>query len=282
MAYYYCQRLQSILNSAMAHRSPLTTVRQRITVPLQQRLLSTSRTQFPMDEPMFLIYNDNVNDILGAHADLEKAVEWDLPFAYQAGVYDPKADAVYVTSNQIDPVRGTDKGVVISKLKRSLYGNSWTRHQVLSDIRMPSGGVAYNDGVLNGILYCAQGDLQSPAGLVHMESEYPFRMREVLSNYHGRRFNSPKDAAVHSDGSVWFTDPIYGYDQGLRPAPELPNQVYRFDPHTGDVRIMADGFGRPSGICFSPFEKICYISDTDFIHGDGNIDFNRASTMLVN
>jgi gluconolactonase len=79
-------------------------------------------------------------------------------------VYDPKADAVYVTSNQIDPLRGTEKCVVISKLKRSLYGNSWTRHQVPSDIRMPSGGVAYNDGVLDGILYCAQGVFTESCG----------------------------------------------------------------------------------------------------------------------
>jgi hypothetical protein len=56
-----------------------------------------------MDEPKFLIYTFEFNDILGAHADLETAVEWDPPFAYQAGVYDPKADAVYVTSNQIEP-----------------------------------------------------------------------------------------------------------------------------------------------------------------------------------
>jgi gluconolactonase len=232
-----------------------------------------------MDEAMFLIYNDKFNDILGAHADLKVALEWNLPFAYQAGIFDSKADAVYVTSNQVDPLRGTEKSVVISKLRRSMYGVPWTRHQVPSNIRMPCGGVAYSDGVLDGVLYCAQGDLQSPAGLVHMESEYPFRMREVVNQYHGRRFNSPKDVAIHSDGSVWFTDPTYGYDQGSRPAPELPNQVYRFDPHTGDVRVMADGFGRPSGICFSPLEKVCYISDTDFIHGDGNIDFTRASTM---
>jgi gluconolactonase len=177
-----------------------------------------------MDEPLFLVYNESFNDILGAHADLKVALEWDLPFAYQAGIYDSNSDAVYATSNQVDPSRGTDKAVVISKLGRSLHGQ-WTRLQVPSNIKMPCGGVAYTDGVLGGILYCAQGDLQSLGGLVHMESKYPFRTREVLNNYHGRRFNSPKDAAIHSDGSVWFTDPIYGYDQGIRPAPELPNQV---------------------------------------------------------
>lgn len=42
---------------------------------------------------------------------------------------------------------------------------------------------------------------------------------------------------------------------------------------------MADGFGRPNGICFGPDEKILYITDTDWIHGDGTTDLTRASTM---
>jgi gluconolactonase len=29
------------------------------------------------------------------------------------------------------------------------------------------------------------------------------------------------------------------------------------------------------------YEKVCYVSDTDFIHGDGNIDFTRPSTIYA-
>lgn len=229
---------------------------------------------------MFVIYNEKFNEMLGAHADLKLALQESFPFAHEAGVYFPSTDSVYVTSNQFEmPTRG-DKVVVISKLSRNLYGE-WTRHQVPNEIRMPSGGVRYDDGILDGVLFCCQGDLEAPSGLIQVEADYPFRLRTLLDNYHGRRFNSPKDVTIHSDGSIWFTDPVYGYDQGNRPPPELPNQVYRFDPHTGDVRVMADGFGRPSGICFSPYEKVCYISDTDFIHGNGNIDFTRASTIYA-
>jgi gluconolactonase len=237
-----------------------------------------------MDEPMFLVYNDKFNEMLGAYADLKLALQDTFPFAHEAGVYFPKGDFVYVTSNQFDLPAGRgvirENVIVISRLSRSLYGE-WTRHQVPQEVRMPSGGVYYNDGALDGILFCSQGDLETPAALVQMETEYPFRVRTLLNNYHGRRFNSLKDVAMHSDGSIWFTDPVYGFDQGRRPPPELPNQVYRFDPHIGDVRVMADGFGRPSGICFSPYEKVCYISDTDFIHGNGNIDFTRPSTIYA-
>jgi gluconolactonase len=252
----------------------------RTVVSMQQRLLSTSRTQFPLDEPMFLIYNDKFNEMLGANADLKLALQDSFPFAHEAGVYFPKGDFVYVTSNQFDLPTRQEKIIVVSKLTRTLYGE-WSRHQVPQEVRMPSGGVYYNDGILDGVLFCSQGDFETPAALVQMETDYPFRVRTLLNNYHGRRFNSLKDVAMHSDGSIWFTDPVYGFDQGIRPQPELPNQVYRFDPHTGDVRVMADGFGRPSGICFSPYEKVCYVSDTDFIHGNGNIDFTRASTIYA-
>jgi gluconolactonase len=247
---------------------------------MHQRLLLNSRLQHPLEEPMFLVYNDKFNEILGAHADLKLGLQDTFPFAHEAGVYFPKGDLVYVSSNQFDVHAGREKSVVVSKLIRGLYGD-WTRHLIPQQVRMPSGGVHYNDGILDGVLFCSQGDLESPGGLVQIETDYPFRMRTLIDNYHGRRFNSLKDVAVHADGSIWFTDPVYGYDQGIRPLPELPNQVYRFDPHTGDVRVMADGFGRPSGICFSPYQKVCYISDTDFIHGNGNIDFTRASTIYA-
>ncbi|KAF9701567.1 hypothetical protein EKO04_000583 [Ascochyta lentis] len=252
----------------------------RAIVPMQQRLLSISRTQFPMDQPMFLVYSDHFQSILGAHADLKVALEEEFPFAYQGGVYTPAHDVLYVTSNQYSLPTGQDKVAIVSKVTRNLYGQ-WSRHQVPNQVRNPAGGAAYSDGVLDGVLFCAQGDMESPTGLVHMEADYPFRVRTLVNNFYGRRFNSLKDVAIHSDGSIYFTDPVYGHDQGTRPPPELPNQVYRFDPHTGDVRVVADRFGRPSGICFSPKEGTCYISDTEFIHGNGHVDFERASTIYA-
>lgn len=142
---------------------------------------------------------------------------------------------------------------------------------------MANGGVNYRDG----LLLCAQGSLNEPGGLVYMEAKRPHRTVTLLDNYHGRQFNSPNDVVVHSDGSIWFTDPIYGYEQGFRPKPQLPQQVYRYNPETGDLRVVADGFGRPNGICFAPGEETVYITDTDFIHGDGTSSLARASTIYA-
>ena len=55
----------------------------------------------------------------------------------------------------------------------------------------------------------------------------------------GCPLNSPNDVVVKGDGTVWFTDPSYGYLQGFRPAPRLGDFVYRHDPATGDVDAAA-------------------------------------------
>ncbi|KAF2638843.1 calcium-dependent phosphotriesterase [Massarina eburnea CBS 473.64] len=200
----------------------------------------------------------------------------DFPFAYRGAVYVPDKDFVFTVSNQFTPP-GTDiKSIAISQMARKPDG-SWTRQEVAADVRMASGAINYDDG----ILFCAQGDHKDAGGLIHMEGNFPYRTRTLLNNYYGRPFNSIKELAIHSDGSIWFTDPVYGYEQGIRPAPQLPNQVYRFDPKNGDVRVMADAFGRPSGICFSPDEEICYISDTDCINGNGQIDFSKPATIYA-
>ncbi len=107
--------------------------------------------------------------------------------------------------------------------------------------------------------------------------------KPLITSYLGRRFNSPNDVVVHSDGSVWFTDPQYGFDQGFKSKPDLPNQVYRYDPCTGDVRVVADGMGRPNGIAFSPVkdggERVVYVTDTDTSQGGKSDDPGKAATI---
>lgn len=90
--------------------------------------------------------------------------------------------------------------------------------------------------------------------------------------FYGRPFNSVNDIVVRNDGLIWFTDPIYGFEQEYRPRPRLPSKVYMYNPKTGNVRAMTDGFGRANGICFSPDERTIYVTDTDWIHGDGTVE----------
>jgi gluconolactonase len=146
----------------------------------------------------------------------------------------------------------------------------WAKLRPPPGIEYPNGGVNYEDG----IIFCAQGSAQSgTGGIYYMPRKAP--PKAVVTNFQGRDFNSVNDVVVAKDGCIWFTDPCYGNEQDFRQRPKLPNQVYRFDPKNGDLRVVADGFGRPNGICFSPDESLCYITDTDYIHGDGTRDLTR-------
>src|SRR3954454_12702981 len=46
----------------------------------------------------------------------------------------------------------------------------------------------------------------------------------IADRYQGKRFNSPNDVVVRSDGSIWFSDPAYGIDsayEGHRAESEI-------------------------------------------------------------
>jgi gluconolactonase len=95
--------------------------------------------------------------------------------------------------------------------------------------------------------------------------------RTVLaSHFEGKRFNSPNDVIVKSDGSVWFTDPSYGIDsdyEGDAAASELGAQrVYRVDAASGAIGVVAGDFVQPNGLAFSPDESLLYIVDTGATH----------------
>lgn len=195
------------------------------------------------------------------------------PFAHEAGVFIPSKDQLFITSNRIRVGKDSQR-VQISKISLRDDGTS-SQEEIDPEIPMANGGINYN----GGILFCSQGTYLQPSSLILMESEAPYRCETLLDSFNGRQFNSINDVAIHRDGSIWFTDPIYGYEQKFRPSPQLPAQVYRYDPVAKTIRAMADGFGRPNGIAFSPDENIVYITDTDCVHGDGNIDPSRASTM---
>jgi gluconolactonase len=101
-------------------------------------------------------------------------------------------------------------------------------------------------------------------------TELDGRITVLADGFAGKKLNAPNDITVASDGAVWFTDPGYGIDgeyEGHKDTSELPGNVYRLDPATGRLTVVADDFVRPNGIAFSPDEKILYVVDTGITHG---------------
>ena len=89
----------------------------------------------------------------------------------------------------------------------------------------------------------------------------------LAATYEGKPFNSPNDAVVHPNGSIWFTDPPYGTAPrgGYEGNPgELyhPNAVYRIDPRDGSVRRVTAELVAPNGLCFSHDYRRLFIVDT--------------------
>jgi gluconolactonase len=96
----------------------------------------------------------------------------------------------------------------------------------------------------------------------------------IADKYNGKKLNSPNDVVAASDGSIWFTDPVYGiggYYEGLKAEPEQEkHNVYRVDPKSGDIKVVVDDFVEPNGIALSPDEKKLYVIDSGFTDGPDN------------
>jgi gluconolactonase len=99
------------------------------------------------------------------------------------------------------------------------------------------------------------------------------RYEMIVSHWNGKRLNSPNDVVVKSDGTIWFTDPPYGIisnHEGIKADSEIGNNnVYRFDPATGELSVVVDDFDRPNGLAFSPDESELYIADSGYARGHG-------------
>ena len=87
----------------------------------------------------------------------------------------------------------------------------------------------------------------------------------LADRYRGKRLNSPNDIVCRSDGTIWFSDPLYGINtdyEGGKQASELPPTLYRLDPATGDLTVAADDFEGPNGLAFSPDERFLYVAES--------------------
>ncbi|AWN52501.1 SMP-30/gluconolactonase/LRE family protein [Methylobacterium sp. 17Sr1-1] len=96
-------------------------------------------------------------------------------------------------------------------------------------------------------------------------TEYDGTVTTLVERHAGRRLNSPNDVVVKSDGTIWFSDPVYGIAndyEGGRQTSEQPPALYRFDPATNEITVMAGDFDGPNGLAFSPDERRLYVAET--------------------
>ena len=88
----------------------------------------------------------------------------------------------------------------------------------------------------------------------------------IASHYQGKKFNSPNDIVVRSDGTVYWTDSVGGLVIPGMVGEDLQRQldiqgVFCLTP-SGEVKLVVEDCTYPNGLCFSPDESVLYVNDT--------------------
>ncbi len=114
----------------------------------------------------------------------------------------------------------------------------------------------------NGLAYDLEGRLI--AGQMGLRRIVRFEedgsQTSLADKFEGKKFNSPNDLVVKSDGSIFFTDPDFNVPGGKQNKELDFNGIYRISP-AGDLQLLTT-LALPNGICFSPDEKKLYVNDS--------------------
>jgi gluconolactonase len=196
----------------------------------------------------FEIFSDEFQRILGSSPEL-KLLSSDLKFA--EGVCWVERAGYLIVSDFLN-----DRIV------------KWSESDGLSIFRQPA-------QTANGNAVDRQGRVVSclTRGRSVVREELDGSLTTIADRYRGGLLTSPNDVIVKSDGTVWFTDPDYGFlcpeDFGHGDKPEQDrNRVYRVVPETGEISVVSEDFDKPNGLAFSPDESVLYVGDTGRTHGE--------------
>jgi len=228
---------------------------------------------------IFILHRDEFKAVVGDAPLLVKVVEID---AHEGPVYIREEDALYFTTLPQPtniPLPGSRR-VAIKQL--ALNGDQFPVSPdnitiVREPANMANGMALDREGML---VICEQGTHIEHARISRMDPQSG-AIETVVDSWRGLRFNSPNDVVVKSDGTIWFTDPSYGFLQGFRPEPVVGDYVYRYDPQTGQLSVVADSFVKPNGLVFSPDESVLYVTDSGANQEAGSYYINKPHHIIA-
>jgi gluconolactonase len=152
------------------------------------------------------------------------------------------------------PVWKDGAGLLFSDIQRSTIYR-WSQTDSITTYLHPSDSS-------NGLTFDRQGRLILTQMLSRRiaRQELNGTITPLASTYNGKKFNSPNDVIVKSDGSIFFTDPDFNIPVGQKK--ELTFQgIYRISP-SGTLSLLDSSLNKPNGICFSLDEKKLYVNES--------------------
>ncbi|KAI0643990.1 D-lactonohydrolase-like protein [Trametes meyenii] len=227
--------------------------------------------------PFFQVFDPAFLRLLGPGATVRAvAANPTFAFAHEAPIWVSSTDEVFFASNdggalgrsdidhnnQVSKISLRDVQAAIKAAGQGIaaVNVSVTKLDLPDTIQMTNGGTGPFFGNLI-LVNSGRGPLPPSVALVNPAP--PHNTTVLLDNFFGRQFNSLNDVKIRpGTNTLFFTDVTYGFLNHFRPQPQLPNQVYRLDPETRAVRVVADGFDKCNGIAFSRDGRTAFISDT--------------------
>jgi gluconolactonase len=149
----------------------------------------------------------------------------------------------------------------------------------------------------NGLLFDRQGRLLAcePDARRVTRTEPDGKITVLTDRFEGKRFNSPNDITVDSQGRIYFSDPRYGKRDGMEildAKGQTVEGVYRIDPDGRVSRVIGRDVQRANGVLVSPDDRYIYVADNNNdtaggarkllrfdLHKDGSVDL-RSKKLI--
>jgi gluconolactonase len=194
--------------------------------------------------PALTIYQNSVEDFIHIDFTIDKLDDTcafsEGPVWHSEGYY-LFSDIPKNNIAQLTP--GKEKKVFLRE-----SGFTGERETELSE-QIGSNGLAFDGG--GSLLICQHGN--GAIAKYDGASIKPF-----LTQYEGRRFNSPNDIIAHQNGSLFFSDPPYGLKDGKAQPQKFQPIAAFYCWRNGEIQLLTDKYQYPNGVCLSPDEKSLY------------------------
>jgi gluconolactonase len=120
----------------------------------------------------------------------------------------------------------------------------------------------------NGLLFDREGRLLACEPKLRRVTRYgrDGKVTVLTERYDGKRYNTPNDITLDSQGRIYFSDPRYGSREGMEIRDEKGRTVegvYRIDPDGTVTRVLGREVERANGVLVSADDRFLYVADNN-------------------